>query len=110
MNWILKIFVIFSLCSTLYADKAYFEIDDDDDDDVELLVQQHVMNMNSGGTQVMLVSLDDVKARVKGRSVVYDVTFTVEEKQCEGVVCSIEEKVCQGDLSHATYNSFIVCE
>ncbi|KRZ73107.1 hypothetical protein T10_2572, partial [Trichinella papuae] len=108
MNCILKIFIAISLCSTLYADEADFGIDEDDD--VELLVQQHVMNMNTGGTKVMLVSLDDVNARMKGRHVVYDVTFTVEEKQCEGVICSIEEKVCQGDLSHVTHNSFIVCE
>ncbi|KRZ18463.1 hypothetical protein T11_3537, partial [Trichinella zimbabwensis] len=108
MNCILKIFIAISLCSALYADEAEFGIDEDDD--VELLVQQHVMNMNTGGTKVMLVSLDDAKARMKGRHVVYDVTFTVEEKQCEGVICSIEEKVCQGDLSHVTHNSFVVCE
>ncbi|OUC50057.1 hypothetical protein D917_04806 [Trichinella nativa] len=109
MNCILKIFVAVSLCSSaLYADKSVFNTDEDDD--VELLVQQYVKTMNSGTTNALLISLDDARARVKGRHTVYDVTFTVEVKECEGVICSVEEKVCQGDLSHAAYNNFIVCE
>ncbi|KRX27259.1 hypothetical protein T07_726 [Trichinella nelsoni] len=109
MNCILKIFFAVSLCSSaLYADESVFNIDEDDD--VELLVQQYVNTMNKGATNALLISLDDAKARMKGRHIVYDVTFTVEVKECEGVICSVEEKVCQGDLSRATYNNFIVCE
>ncbi|XP_003378417.1 conserved hypothetical protein [Trichinella spiralis] len=108
MNCILKIFVAVSLCSSaLYADQSVFNIHEDDD--VEMLVQQYVKTMNSGAVNALLVSLDDAKVRIKGRHAVYDVTFTVEIKECEGIICSVEEKVCQGDLSHAKYNNFIVC-